>query len=344
MSSRRQPRIVFVVMSAVHSPGTVGQLARSLAPHRVLIHHDFAQTPAFEIDATNVRFVREPKRTGWACWGFSEGIFHSFRQALEDYSFDYLQLLSPTCLPIKPMKAFEKHVEESEAEAHFDCVDLFGNRDALMSVGYRALSPENTFRHRVLRRLSSEYYGGERARGRMEIAGVQLRTGFPADDDSSMPWKARVALAITGLATNPRFGRHIFYSGLRPFFGSVWFGARRNVIERLVEGFADERLQAYFSKLRIADEFLIPTLLHRTGARSGPANHFINTFVDANPAWLEDDDFDRLRLSHAFFARKFRDDPRLPLRIRVLGELAGPPKPGAPDARVDFRSMARVGE
>ena len=41
------PRIVFVVMSAVSKPGTIDQLARALAPHLVLVHHDFSQTPDF---------------------------------------------------------------------------------------------------------------------------------------------------------------------------------------------------------------------------------------------------------------------------------------------------------
>src|SRR3954447_10256317 len=100
-------KIVFLVMSAVSKPGTVDQLARALAPHCVLVHHDFSQSPEFPLSAPNVRFVPDPKRTGWGVFGLVEGIFHSFRYALANLEFDYLQLLSPTCLPIKPLRDFE---------------------------------------------------------------------------------------------------------------------------------------------------------------------------------------------------------------------------------------------
>ena len=99
-----RPKIVFVVMSAISKPATTEQLARALAPHIVLVHHDFHQTPYFPLVAPNVRFVPNPRRTGWAVFGFTDGIFHSLRYALENFEFDYLQLLSPTCLPIKPLQ------------------------------------------------------------------------------------------------------------------------------------------------------------------------------------------------------------------------------------------------
>ena len=83
-----KPKIVFVVMSAIHSPESVAQLARALAPHTVVVHHDFSQTPDFSVNEPNVRFVPEPKRTGWAIWGFSEGIFHAMRYAYENLEFD----------------------------------------------------------------------------------------------------------------------------------------------------------------------------------------------------------------------------------------------------------------
>ena len=115
-------RIIFLVMSAVSKPGTIDQLARALAPHLVLVHHDFSQTPDFPLTAPNVHFVPNPKRTGWAVFGFAEGIFHSMQYALAHFDFDYLQLLSPTCLPIKPLRQFEEHIC-GPAEAHFDCID-----------------------------------------------------------------------------------------------------------------------------------------------------------------------------------------------------------------------------
>jgi len=313
------PRIAFVIMSAVHSAAAVGELARALAPHRVLIHHDFAQTPGFAADAHNAVFVPDPKRTGWACWGFSEGIFHSLQYALQNHEFDYLQLLSPTCLPIKPLAELESHLASSDVEANFDFVDLFEDRDAFMTVGYRAFTPEQSLRHRILCRLSSVYFGAGSAM--RPVAGVQLRTGFAHSASGRMTLGARAALAATQLYSHRAIGRHIFDEKFRPCFGSVWFGARREVVADIVERFHDPELQRWFSRLRIADEFLVPTLLRNSGARRGPGNHLISDFVDANPVWFVEQDLPRLRESRAFFARKFRDDPSDPVRRRVLDEL-----------------------
>ena len=319
------PRIVFVIMSAVHSSKAVEELARALAPHDVLIHHDFGQTPDFPIEAPNVTFVPKPMRTGWANWGFSEGIFHSLRHALQHLDFDYLQLLSPTCLPIKPLRAFETHVADSKIPAHFEAIDVAEDLDALMSVGYRAYTPRDSLRHRVLRRLSwSGYYGEGRHAVARPVAGVQLMSRPKADADIGPTVLARVALAVMRAWRSPRIGRHIFDRQHHPYFGSVWFGARRPVIAGLVEAFESREIQAYFSKLWIADEFVVPTLLKRVAARHGSSNHLVNTFIDANPAWFGADDFERLRTSPAFFARKFRDDPGDPIRRRVLKELVAP--------------------
>lgn len=311
-------RILFVVMSAVNRPGTVDQLSYALAPHTVLVHHDFSQTPDFELTAPNVLFVPGPKRTGWAFFGFVEGIFHSLRYALEHLEFDYLQLLSPTCLPIKPLSQFEAHVL-GDAEAHFGCVDLLSDQDALMSVGYRAFTPAHSFRHRILRRLSLEYFGD--SVGRRDLAGVWLRSGFAATRHGAMKPVARLALETVRAFSNPAIGRHIFGDRFRPYYGSTWFGARRNVVAKMMEDFSRPWVRDYFSRLWISDEFLIPTLLKHTGAKSGPMNHYVHTFDEAHPGWIEDTDIERLRASPAFFGRKFIDDSEAVVRKRVLREL-----------------------
>jgi hypothetical protein len=309
-----KPKIVFLVMSAVSKPATIEQLAHALAPHLVLVHHDFSQTPSFPLTAPNVRFVPNPKRTGWAVFGFVEGIFHSLRFALENLDFDYLQLLSPTCLPIKPLEQFEAHVSGS-ADAHFDCIDLLHDRDALMSVGYRALTPERSFRHRVLRFLSLAYFGP--TPGRRDEAGIWLRSGA---GKGVMPW---IALAAVKTFCQPWIGRHIFGESFRPYCGTTWFGARRQVIAGMVEVFSRPVVRDYFSRLRISDEFLIPTLLMHLRLVKGPMNHCIQLYDEAHPGEFDEKDIEQLRKSSAYFARKFADNPLAPVRARVLRELVG---------------------
>ena len=316
-----KPRIVFLVMSAVQSAGVVDQLARSLAPHIVLVHHDFSQTPAFELSAPNVRFVPDPKRTGWAFFGFVEGIFHSMRYALAELEFDYLQLLSPSCLPIKPLAQFEQHVGAGAA-AHFSCIDLLADPDALMSVGWRAFTPANSLRHRIIRRLSQIYFGA--TPGRRDVAGVWLRSGAVRNSRGTMALRAKVSLSVLTALGDPRVGRHLFDADFRPYYGSTWFGARLHVIAEMVEAFEQPPIHDYFSRLHIADEFLIPTLLMNIlGHPGGESNHHIHRFVEARAGMIGEDDLAALQTSEAFFARKFPDDPTATVRVRVLDELVG---------------------
>jgi hypothetical protein len=307
-----QSRIVFLVMSAVAKPGTVDQLAGALAPHAVLVHHDFSQTPHFVLDAPNVRFVPEPRRTGWAHFGFVDGIFHSLRHALAHLDFDYLQLLSPTCLPIKPLAVFESRVAAGPP-ANFDCIDLLADTDALMSVGYRAFTPEGTWRHRIARQAANLYYTG--SAGRRDEAGIWLHSG---GGKSFLSWPS--ALLIRALA-RPSIGRHPFGESFRPYYGSAWFGARREVIEGFVRSFERPGVRDWFSRLRIAEEFLFPTLLMELVPGHGPMNHEIQTFEGAHAGSFGEADLPGLRGSPACFARKFPDDPAAPVRRRVLDEM-----------------------
>jgi len=312
------PRVVFLLMSAVTPQATVDQLAASLAPHTALVHHDFSQTPDFRLASPNVRWVPQPRRTGWANFGFVEGIFHSMRHALEHLEFDYLQLLSPTCLPIRPMHEFESHVS-GPCDAHFDCIDLISDPDALMSVGYRAFTPEGTLRHRVLRRLSAEYFG--QSQGRRDVAGIWLRTGHAA---GPLPWVARAAVRAF---RHPAVGRHVFGESFHPYYGSTWFGARRKVIADMAALFSRPEIHGYFSRLCIADEFLIPTMLQHLGVHQGRSNHFIQRFEDAHTGKFQDQHIEQLRQSRAYFARKFADEASAPVRAKVLRELAGMREP-----------------
>lgn len=311
---RPSPRIVFLLMSAVAPSATVDQLAHALGPHPVLVHHDFSQSPDFMLQAPNVQFVSEPVRTGWAQFGFVDGIFRGLQHALGQIEFDYLQLLSPSCLPIRPMAQFERHVSGPH-DAHFDAIDLRLDSDARVSVGYRAWTCEGSLAHRLARRLVRVYYGD--SPGRREQAGIWLRTGH-----SSSPWARLAGLplqAMTQLALAPRV------AGLRlPLhYGSVWFGARRPVIEALVRAYGRAGLREHFARMHIAEEFLLPSLLMRLGVRRGPMNHRVQRFEGAHPGLFQAEHLDALRQCGAWFARKFPVEPQAAVRQQVLRELAG---------------------
>jgi len=308
------PRILFLVMSAVNKSSAIDQLADALAPHPVLVHHDFSQTPDFKLNAPNVSFVPNPKRTGWAFFGFVDGIFHALQHALSSCEFDYLQLLSPTCLPVKPVREFVAHVA-SGPDAHFDCIDLLRDDDALMSVGYRAFTPEKSLRHKVFRRLSNFYFRSSVAR--RDEAGIWLHSQGGKDVASRLAELAIRWMSRGGLGSN------VFDESFRPYCGSTWFGARRHVIAGMVQGFHKPGVRDYFSQLRISDEFLIPSLLMSLGVSRGPMNHHVQAYEESHPGIIQESDIAQLRTRPVFFARKFPDDPQAAVRIRVLSELAG---------------------
>jgi len=76
--------IVFGILSAVHSAATVRQLCEALSPHQVVIHHDFAQQPEFQVRLPNVSFVPDPKPTGWDSFNFTEGRFNQVENWLRE--------------------------------------------------------------------------------------------------------------------------------------------------------------------------------------------------------------------------------------------------------------------
>ncbi len=315
-AQRRPARIVFVVMSAVARAATVDQLAQALRPHAVLVHHDFSQQPQFELLAPQVRLVPDPVRTGWAQFGFVDGIFHSLEYALEEMDFDYLQLLSPTCLPIQPMADFERHISGTH-DAHFDAIDLSRDTDARMTVGYRAFTDEGSLSHRIARRLVNIYYGD--SGGRRDEAGIWLRTGR-----SSSAWAALAGWPLHALAMGAQW-RRLGRPRLALHYGSVWFGARRHIIEGLVRAYRQPGLRERFAHMHIAEEFLVPTLLMHLRPRRAPMNHLIARFDGAHPGVWDSDQILSLRRSPAWFARKFPDDPQAPVRQLVIEQLVGEP-------------------
>jgi hypothetical protein len=314
---------LFVVMSAVVPAAAVDQIARALAPHPVLIHHDFTQLREFAVSAPNASFVPDPKIMGWGVWGFSAGVFHALRHATQHFEFDYLQLLSSSCLPIKSMAAFETHIATSRVDSHLGSLPVKEDLDVLMSVGWRAYAPQGSFRQRAMRRLSRAYFGG--STGRRDEGGIWLHSGAATGRNGHPRLIARLAEAVYRLMANPRIGRHIFDDDFSAWFGSTWFGAKRPTIEAMLALFDEPRTQRYFERIWSADEFIIPSLVRKTGAVCGPPDVLIGRFDEARPKTFDVADFRELEQSPAFFARKFPGDAGAPIRQRVLKELVGGP-------------------
>ena len=310
-------KIVFGILSAVHSAGTVSQLCEALAPHPVVIHHDFSQQPEFQVGLPHVSFVPDPQKTGWDSFDFTNGLFHLVEHCLQDSSLDYFQLLSPTCLPIKPLAAFEALVNQDDGvQVHSDGIDLLADDQALVNFGYRTFVPDKSLRMRALFR-ASELYFGKTCREEMR-AGLSVRV-----TDAETPVGKLVRLVNRAAAAGV-LGSHPFTQNWRPFMGSTWFGATRPALQWLLDQYrSDSRIDS-FRALSFADELLISTYLHNSPFRVGPAHHLIARFDHARPQTFTEADLPMLKSSDRLLARKFADDPSDPTRLAVLEMIAHP--------------------
>jgi hypothetical protein len=300
-------------MSAVAKPATVEQLVRSLDPHRVVIHHDFVQQPEFPIKAENAFFVPHPKHTGYGNWNFTQGVICLLKYCVEHVEFDYFQLMSPACLPIKPLSQFEQYIANSVVDAHAEFIDLSKERDAMVSFGHRCYVPNKTLRRSLLIRARRSYLGKNPRTE--ELAGVQLLRG------PEHLWRHPLAFAGYAAAWIARMGLLGSYMperGMKPMIGAVWIGATRKVCEYLVRRITEPAMSDHFRRFNDPGELGIPTLLGNSEFRFGPLNTFVNTYDGWHPCVVDVNAIDDLEGAPQFFARKFPDDPDAPSRRRAL--------------------------
>jgi hypothetical protein len=318
----REPTVAFVVMSATQPASVVTQLVDALAPHRVLVHHDFTKQPGFRIDRPNASLVPAPRVTGWGTWGFCDALLHSLEHCVREVAFDYCQVLSPTCLPVRPVADFVRHLVADPADAHADLVDLDADVDVWMTYAYRAFFDENSLRARVLARLRRVYFGAGALRehaGSLEI----LRSGRDRETASAAAAQA-LAVATTRLVASLPGGASRYASDLKPVVGSTWFGVRRDACVRLLEAARRPDVASAFRRTANADEHVFPTLLRAAAVRPNGSNHFISPFdLDGHPIRIGLEQLDRAAASGRFFARKFADDPADPVRRRALAMARG---------------------
>lgn len=309
-------RLQFIVMSSGEDTALLSQLVEALDPWPVLIHQD-ASRPRLALPPmrSGVRWMQPSLATGWGDWGFASAISLSIADALRHGNFDYLQLLSPSCLPIRPLADLIHHVSQDEADHHFDAFALDRDRDTVMSFAWRAFAPSNSERQKLLSRLRRWYFGESPVLEQQHSMSL-LHRQRPAYGTYSL--RAGAAVAFTRAMALDRPSTRAACA-----VGSVWFGARRQVCERMVEIAGSKHIRKRFESLAMVDELLIPTLLMHAGRKAGPSNHAVSPF-DAlgHPTPIDLPLLLKAASSQRFFARKFRPDPQDACR-RIALEWAG---------------------
>lgn len=314
-------KILFAVMSSVEPPSVLEQLVDALDGRPVAIHHDATKRGPLCLARPNVWRVPQPRQTGWGDWGFVQGVLHTMGEGLKHFDFDYFQLLSPVCLPIRPIEAFEASIETSRFDANADLVRLEDDADTWMTYGPRCHVSHGTLRWRMLKRLNAAYFGTMPRMDQPGSLAVLRRSG--ADPEDPLTARQQLAFAVSRLLVGAG-PRHPFGASLAPVVGSGWFGVRAEVCRYLIERAADPRLQQHARCIKLADETVVPTLLANSPFRIGPSNHAISLFDrQGHPRRIESDAaLERLVATGRYFARKFPNDVDAPTRRRALA-LAG---------------------
>ncbi|MGE0312734.1 MAG: beta-1,6-N-acetylglucosaminyltransferase [Lautropia sp.] len=324
-------RLLYGILSAVTPAPTVSSLVDALGPDaQVLIHHDWSQQPEFSLHGPNVDYVPDPVRTGWATWGATLAVFRMLETALERYDFDYFQLMTPNCLPIRPASQLADHLARTGAAFYVDHVSVEDDPIALMSHGYRAFAPADSIGFRVLLKLRQAYFG--RNPPVENRANLAFPTANLADAGGARGALARAARLATELTARYGFW-HPFGPKLHCHFGCSWFGASREGCEYLLDRSRDRQLIDWFSRVSMPGEILLPTLIANAGMPVAPSNYLLSRFDGARPVPFGMADFDTIRASARFFARKFPEDPISPIRLAVKRQLlAGRADEAAGDA------------
>jgi hypothetical protein len=320
-----QPRVAFGVQSAVHKPQTLQQLVDVVEGRPVVVHHDFTQQPDFKLTGPNVHFVPDPAKTGWADWGLVAGIQKTIDYCLEHVEFDYLQLMSPVDLPIRPIAEFEAFLAKGQEQFHCDAVSLDADEMAFLSFAYRAYAVERSPTYRLLWRLWLAYFG--------KHPETELRAGLaiPVAGRCGRDGRLSIAARSAALASHwivDRLRRHDpMLTRFPAHVGGMWFGATRRGCEYLSRELQNPDLLRRFRQYFCASEMLFNTAVVLSGLPYAPGNHVVSQYVGARPQWLGLDDLDDLEKSGKYFARKFPDDPHAPVRLRLL-ERIGAKVPG----------------
>lgn len=314
-------RIAFGVLSSCsESAAAVKQLAALVAPHPVIVHHDFDKAPDFLLQAPNVRVLTDPESTAWADWSLVEATLRLCEAALRDPEITHFQLLSESCLPIRPVRELEVLLHEQQPDAMIDFVPL-RREDVFTSHGWRYVSGSR-FVQRVLSRATC-WAAGEHPAGRPE-AGLN----FCVPQGTVFDLRCLVGRLVLRLARGVlavqcrRYGLSLFA------VGGQWFGLSRRGVECLLETRNTRpALWRHFRRVTVPDEAFVHTIVANCMAvdstyRILPGSHALFwDSGDTGPDALSEELLPAAYGSGRFFARKFSLEPAVPLRLAVIDKV-----------------------
>ena len=303
---QRPLRIAFGVLSSKHSAASIDEIARAVAPHPVFVHHDFSKVPVLRPQQPNVTVLPDPVPTAWGDWSLVAATLRLMEHALQDPHVTHFQLLSETCLPVRPVAEFEAYLKRERPDFMIDMRGL-DEPQALLSHGWRYLSEPGWLRRAA--RLAT-VWAWQRA-GHAQVNNINLQLAGPADGLVAHV-KQRIGYQVLMAIAWRHRKRLRCFGALGLAIGSQWFGASRRGAQWLLQARdALPRLTQHFQRSHIPDEAYLHTLVSCARAAGlplavRPGNHALYwDGCGTGPDALNQEDLPRVLASGRHFARKF---------------------------------------
>lgn len=291
-------KIGFAILSH-NEPQQLLRLVKSLnamfgAPP-IVCHHDFSQCDLHQaLFPPNVRFVHPHIVTRWGHITVPLSALRALNLLRKHDQLDWFVLLSGSDYPVRPADEIVADLSNTNYDAFLD------NREIL----YRAVPP-----------------------GQTADSGFGRPSWIPLAYDRYCTWRPfwwplpSKKLLFSGtfafskkhvLIRNPYMTRWFqFNRPSRIYGGDFWFQANHKAIDRLLDDSSLGRLVRYYRERENADESLFHTVLCNHPDLRICKDH--KRYEDwtcggSHPKWLEVADVQKILVSGAHFARKFRPD------------------------------------
>lgn len=317
-----RPNIVFGVLSSRDSSAAITQLADALKPHRLIVHHDFSKFPDFRVERDNVSVLSEPVQTAWGDWSLVAASLLLIESALHDPACTHFQLLSESCLPVRPVREYEEYLKREFPDAMIDLIPIDKQSiNAFSSHAWRYLTRNRAAR--ILAKRASILY-----HSRCPVFKQEGTVNLVVPKDDLGLWEHVCSIfgkRVLSVFLSPWLG--FFPQGdlQKCWIGGQWFGVSRIMAEYILSTSQNcPKIVAHFAQSHIPDESFFHTIIANSGfVRIAPGNHVV--FWESNssgPDQVRLSDFDQIQGSGKYFSRKFLLDPANPVRIRALAQTA----------------------
>lgn len=302
-------RVCYGILSSNTDGKIVAQLVDSLGKNSpIIVHHDFSQESSFFLSSdANVTVIDDYISTEWGRWSQAEAILSLLEYAVGNESFDYFQLLSETCLPIRPIEEFESFLEVTQPDACIGLIRIFGKSNDLGTLNYawRYLVGDGAARRamELLTRCCMEKSGKTDVRARLLVEGLSVVRSAEKQDVPELPLMHMLLDSLLALTSKG----HPFNDRFSCFVGSTWFCLSRKVAEYILNELNLRRdLIAHYKNTLCPDESIIHTLVGNSRFKNiASINHYLSWKIRANgPDELSMVHLPEIRASKKFFARK----------------------------------------